>query len=219
MKAVIGYVCIFMAFIVICTFCGGLFGIAAGGTFSDSVAGFGRTMNQVKHGLIDPLNEFLSYFGLSSSYGGSSVVYRLENDEQDLKFTSLIPDQAFYAAYVMIYDSSDKNYSRSMLNPFYVFFDADGNPISCIMLRHNDHQYIVKPGEGFALDFHQFISLDCTSCYFNSYSKFLYFDVDITCSYLGSETRVINCSIDSPLLEYQYAGNFTDLNARLSKVK
>lgn len=220
MKSVIGYVCLFMVFIVICTYCGGLFGIAAGGTFTESVAGFGNSMNQIKTGLIDPLNDFLAFFGLSSTYGGDALVYRLEDGEQDLQLSPLIPDQAYFAAFVTYYKASDKVYKANVLNPFCVFFDLDGNPISCIMFNSKKVQDMIKPGEVFADQFHQLISLDCSRSYYNSFSKFLYFDVDVTWCFVESdESRVINCYFNSSLMEYKYAGNFADLNKMLSKVK
>ncbi len=220
MKSVIGYVCVFMAFIVICTFCGGIFGIAAGGTFSESVAGFGNTMNSIKVGLIDPFNDFMRFLGLSSTYGGDALVYRLEDDESDLRFSTLIPEGTYFAALVLFYNCTDKKVNSSVKNTYVVFFDLDGQPLSCIMLSSSASKDQIKPGELFMNNMYELKEIDCSRSYFNSFSKFLYFDIDVTYRLQYTDAyKTFSCYKNSALLEYKYAGDFTDLDRILSKVK
>ncbi len=209
-----------MAFIVIFTLCGGIFGIAAGGTFSESVAGFGNTMNSIKVGLIDPFNDFMRFLGLSSTYGGEALVYRLEDDESDLRFSTLFPEGTYFAALVNFYDCTDKNINSALKNPYFVFFDIDGQPLACIMLNASKYQDQIKPGELFMNKLYELKEIDCSRSYFNSFSKFLYFDIDVTYRLQYTDAfKTFSCYKNSALLEYKYAGNFTDLDKILSKVK
>ena len=208
-----------MAFIIICTFCGGIFGIAAGGTFSETVSNFGNTINSIKVGLIDPFNDFMRVLGLSTTYGGEAMVYRLEDDEKDIRFSTLIPENAHFAAFVNFYQSTDKLVSASVKNPFVLFFNIDGYPVSCIMLSSKSYQDMIEPGDKFLDALRVLEDIDFSRSYFNSFSKFLYFDIDVTYSFLSSDIKSFSCYLNSSLLEYKYAGNFADLDALLSKVK
>lgn len=206
MNNVIGYVCVFMSFIIICTFCGGLFGIAAGGTFTDSLTRFGSTLNSVKHGLIDPLNDFLSFFGLSPSYGGAALVYRFDQ-ELDSDYSDLFPEDAYYCSSHM--SPMDITFGYELKYFYFIFFDIDGNPLEAKVFKYSTFE-LVSPGIS------TYLSIDCSRCYYNPYSKFLYADFDIhVYNALYERNDVVNIFLNSSLVDYKYCGNFSDLYRKI----
>lgn len=210
-KGVLKFLVLFMSLLIICTLCGGLFGISAGGTFTQSFSKFGGFMSGLRIGIIDPLNDFLRFFGLNSSYGGTAIVYKLSPD--DVIQSNLIPRDAYYAAFSFMYKTSEKSMLQKPI--IVVFFNENGEPISALAFSADGKQSLLTSGKKFSYSYY-FTSVDCSKSYFNPMSKYLYFDVELNCKFFNVEPMVIECYFDSSLVDYEYAGTFSDLQKGLT---
>ena len=208
MRSVLSSLAVFLTFIILCSYCGGLFGFNALGTFSDTFSGFAHDVNLLKRGLIDPLNDFLSFFGLGSSVGGVGRVYQLQPEEEDLIFSIFIPEDARYVAVQELLSLSPGRFKQEfMYSSVFVFFDDSGNPISGFIFDHQDY-VVIESGQPISSALF-FTSIDVSKSFYNPLSKFVFFDFVIQATFLTSPES-IHCTFQTPLFEYKYFGNFQD---------
>ncbi|MBQ8254335.1 MAG: hypothetical protein IJY94_02390 [Clostridia bacterium] len=220
MSNVLKSLCVFMSFIVICTFCGGLFGIVAGGTFVSSMRRFGNAMSLAKKGLIDPLSDFLDILGLTAATSKNAVVYLRDNDDY-ISISTGIPDDAVYAAYVAKYQSNQNGDVGTKLAQdayelaFIVYFDASGLPLDIVIISISARDdFFVEVGGKFIGGLYSgtINYIDFSSCYFNTYSNVLYFDISLSISLF--DTTLHRLSFVSSLKNDTFAGDFTKLQSK-----
>lgn len=200
------YLVIFLAFIIMFSVAGSIFGTFAGGSFSATMDNFGSSISSVDRALLKPVRDFAKFFGIvSPGLGGSSIVY--ERLPDDPVYSPLIPDNAAFGSVVLIMNTMD----LGVFEPLFVivFYDDAGSPITGYLVYHNRVRF-----SGYYMGTTLYNSLDVSRCFYNKLSKYEYVDIDIHYTLLTLE-KVFNYKQDSALLDYTYSGNFYDIQGWL----